>query len=78
MEMHRVWVLGLVDEPNDGLGTPLHLESRTRRHAIVPDEGCWPPIWVDLLLQLPDFDLIVVDGLPGDRVLDSSTHRPSR
>jgi hypothetical protein len=56
----------IVREAHDGLNVLVNEKRRTGRNAIVALEGCGFLVWVDLLAQGEDVDLIVVNWLACD------------
>lgn len=61
MEVDRVWVLGIVDEPHDGLSTSGNDERRSRRHAVVANKLCWFQVGVYLFGERFDLNLVIQD-----------------
>lgn len=69
--MYGVWQSGIVDKAHDSLATAFNEECGTRSNAIVPHKICLALVWIYLLLERYDVDLIVVDWVIGHWVGDS-------
>lgn len=70
--MDRVLVLGVVDEADNGLCSFWYHEGWSRGHAIIPNQGCWPKVWVDGLCKGLELNLVVPDIVARDWILDNS------
>lgn len=68
--MHRTRQNSLVGESDNRLPSPGDQEGRARGDAIVSHKRGRSLIWIDLLLEGDDVDLVVIDLLVCDRVRD--------
>src|SRR3954469_22061670 len=72
MEMDGQVIVALVDKPHNSLPTSLHLESWTRRLAIISNKPCWLETGIDLLKEGFHFNLIVINPLIGGCIVVGS------
>lgn len=61
MKMNRVWLISMIDESNNGLAAPRHVESWSRRDTIVTNKVGFPKARIDLLLKWLNFDLVIIN-----------------
>jgi hypothetical protein len=60
----------MVCETDHGLRPFLFPECRARRHTVIADEGSWIEVWVDLLRERLDLNLVIFDYFPGNGIVD--------
>ena len=60
----------VVDEANDRLAALFDQKGWSRRDSVIANENRAALVWVDLLAELVDVDLVVIDRGPSDRVRD--------
>ena len=70
VKVDRVGQPGMVGEADDGLSTTLHHECGPGRDAIISPESGIAPVWVDILGELLNIDLIIPDILSSDGVFE--------
>lgn len=68
VEVDRVGILSMVDEPHDALRASGHDERRPGRHAVVADKLCWAQVGVDVFTERFDFNLVVKNVLSRYRI----------
>ena len=64
----------VIDEPYHSFPTSFHEKQRARRAAVIAHQWCGVAVWVYLLLEALDLNLIKVNQLSIDGVLNCSRH----